>query len=154
MPADAKAVRETLKRTWAAAVVALAVFVPGSVARAVGTGAGSRPARACHPAAPAGQRTLYGTVLWKDTDRNGMFQDFQLMANGVSYTVITNFYDGRAALTKVINLACRQSPVQFIQVANFVYVTGRMGSAMSGSKRRPVIHASVVQVLTSKDRGA
>ncbi|MGZ4414313.1 MAG: hypothetical protein ACXVRZ_08100 [Gaiellaceae bacterium] len=101
-----------------------------------------------------GQRILYGLVMWKGTDRNGMFQNFQFMANGVSYTVITNFYDGRAPLTRVINLACKQSPVQFIQVANFLYVTGRVGSAIIGSKRRPVIHASLVQVLTVKDRGA
>ena len=156
-----------LRRSWVAAATAVAVFAPAAVALPapslhpvqVGSSQDGRPLsrpRTCHFALPAGQKTLYGVVMWKDSNRNGMFEDFQFMANGVSYTVITNFYDGRAPLTRVVNLACKQSPVQFVQVANFVYVTGAVGSAKAfgSTKKRPVIHARVVQVLTVKDRGA
>jgi hypothetical protein len=44
----------------------------------------------------------------------------------------------------VINLSCKQSPVQFVQVGSFVNVTGTIdGSA---------VDASFVQVPTFKDK--
>ena len=79
-----------------------------------------------------------------------MFEGFQLLSGRVRYTVVTNFYDGRRPLTRVINLVCKEAPVQFIQVANVVRVVGRS----SGTARRPILRASVVQVLAYKDRGA
>jgi hypothetical protein len=67
----------------------------------------------------------------------------------VTYTVLTNFYDGMSPLTTVINLDCRQSPVQFVQVGNFVNVTGTIANEIlpGAAQPTPVIHASFVQVL-------
>jgi uncharacterized repeat protein (TIGR01451 family) len=103
---------------------------------------------------PAGQTTLDGLVMWKGTNSSGLFENFGFSAAGVTYTVLTNFYDGSAPLTTVINLDCKQSPVQFTQVGNFVNVTGTVGSAIlpGSAQTTPVIYASVVQVLTHKDR--
>lgn len=105
---------------------------------------------------PSGETTFSGLVMWKGTNSFGLFEDFGFSAGGVNYTVLTNFYDGGSPLTTVINLDCKQSPVQFTQVGNFVNVTGTVGSEiLPGSKTpTPVIHASIVQVLTHKDRGA
>jgi uncharacterized repeat protein (TIGR01451 family) len=105
-------------------------------------------------ALPAGQTTLDGLVMWKGTNSFGLFENFGFSAAGVTYTVLTNFYDGSAPLTTVINLDCKQSPVQFTQVGNFVNVTGTVGTEVlpGSSQATPVIHASVVQVLTHKDR--
>ena len=104
---------------------------------------------------PAGQTTLAGMVQWKMTDSLGLFENFQFMtADGTSYTVLTNFYDGTAPLTNVINLSCQQTPVQLIQVGGTVSVTGVVGSAVLGisTAATPVIYASVVQVPFFKDK--
>lgn len=103
---------------------------------------------------PAGQPTTIGLVAWKFTDANGMFENFHLYGNdGVAYTVLTNFYDGTAPLTTVINLNCAQVPNSWIQVANYVYVTGTVGMAVvpGDTVATPVIYASFVQVLFFKD---
>src|SRR5436190_1590670 len=105
-------------------------------------------------ALPAGQTTTLGLVAWKNFNSAGMFENFHLYGNdGVQYDVITNFYDGTAPLTNVINLACQQSPNSWIGVANFVYVTGTVSTAVlpGSTVATPVIYASVVQVLFFKD---
>lgn len=105
-------------------------------------------------ALPAGQSTVVGLVAWKDVNSAGMFENFHLYGNdGVQYDVLTNFYDGSAPLTSVINLNCQQSPNSWIQVANSVYVTGTVGMEVlpGATVATPVIHASVVQVLFFKD---
>jgi uncharacterized repeat protein (TIGR01451 family) len=103
---------------------------------------------------PAGQTTLNGLVMLKYTNSFGLFENFQLSVGAVTYTVLTNFYDGSAPLTTVIDLVCKQSPVQFVQVGNFVNVTGTIGSApvFGSTVATPVIYASVVQTLTFKDK--
>jgi uncharacterized repeat protein (TIGR01451 family) len=95
---------------------------------------------------PAGQSTLTGVVMAKYTDALGLFENFELQVSGVNYLVRTNFYDGSAPLTTVINLNCAQSPVQFVQVGNIVNVSGVVADGT------PVLDASVVQVLTFKDK--
>ena len=96
---------------------------------------------------PAGQTTVRGLVMAKYTDpATGFFENFTLDVDGTDYFVRTNFYDGSAPLTTVVNLLCKQSPVQFVGVANFVNVTGTIDAANG------VINASLVQVMTVKDR--
>jgi uncharacterized repeat protein (TIGR01451 family) len=103
---------------------------------------------------PVGDITSNGLVMMKSTNAAGLFENFQLQVGAVQYTVLTNFYDSSAPLTKLINLDCKTSPVQFVSVGNFVYVTGQVGSAvLPGSiDPTPVIYADVVQVLTHKDK--
>ena len=104
---------------------------------------------------PAGQTTLNGLVAWKDTNSLGLFENFHLYGNdGVGYTVLTNFYDGSAPLTSVINLNCQQTPNSFIQVGGFVNVTGTFGTAVlpGDTAATPVIYASVIQVPFFKDK--
>jgi uncharacterized repeat protein (TIGR01451 family) len=103
---------------------------------------------------PVGDSTSNGLVMLKSTNGAGLFENFQLQVGAVQYTVLTNFYDGSAPLTKVINLDCKTSPVQFVFVDNFVNVTGRIGSAVlpGSTDPTPVIYADVVQVLTHKDK--
>ncbi len=105
-------------------------------------------------AVPAGDTTVSGLVMQKYTNVFGLFENFQLQVSGVNYTVITNFYDGTAPLTRLINLDCKQSPVQFVSVANVVNVTGTITTAVlpGATAASPVIYASVVQVLTHNDR--
>jgi uncharacterized repeat protein (TIGR01451 family) len=103
---------------------------------------------------PAGQTTVGGLVAWKDFNSAGMFEDFHFYGNdGVQYDVITNFYDGSAPLTTVINLNCAQVPNSWIQVANSVAVTGTVGTAVlpGATVATPVIYASVIQVPFFKD---
>ena len=99
---------------------------------------------------PAGQSTLTGLVTAKYSNSFGLFENFTLQVNGVNYYVRTNFYDGTAPLTTVINLSCKQSPVQFVQVANFVNVSGVVDGTLPDGT--PVLVASFVQVLTFKDK--
>jgi len=103
---------------------------------------------------PAGQTSLHGLVMWItyiDTPSGRLPTDFAFMAdNGVEYYVKTNFYDGAAPLTTVINLDCKQSPVQFIAVGGFVMVTGTFGT--DTVQAMPTLNASVVQVPTHKDK--
>jgi len=105
-------------------------------------------------ALPAGETTMNGLAMLKYTGSFGLFENFLFQANnGVLYTVITNFYDGSAPLTHVINLDCKQTIVQFVGVGDFVNVTGTVGPPMQyGSFFTPVLYASVVQVLTHKDK--
>jgi len=104
-------------------------------------------------AVAAGDTTVDGLVAAKFTNAQGLFENFQLQVGAVKYTVLTNFYDGSAPLTHVINLDCQTSPVQFIQSANFVNVSGTIGSEVlpGDTTPTPVIRASVVQTLTHKD---
>jgi hypothetical protein len=78
---------------------------------------------------------------------------------GVLYWVLTNFYDGSAPLTGVINLDCKQSLVEFISTGGTVTVTGNFGdgtvqlfAADAGVPPVPTFNASVVQVPTHKDK--
>jgi uncharacterized repeat protein (TIGR01451 family) len=103
---------------------------------------------------PAGQTTLGGLVAWKDFNSAGMFENFHFYGNdGVQYDVLTNFYDGSAPLTSVINLNCQQVPNSWIQVANSVAVTGTVSTAVlpGATVATPVIYASVIQVPFFKD---
>src|SRR5205085_7433735 len=106
-------------------------------------------------ALPAGQTTTTGLVAWKSTNSAGMFENFHLYgSDGVQYDVLTNFYDGMAPLTTVINLNCQQSPNSFIQVGNSVAVTGTVGTTIlpGATVATPVIYASVIQVPFFKDK--
>src|SRR2546423_112081 len=96
--------------------------------------------------APTGAVTLRGLVMLKYTNRSGMFENFRLQVGTRGYTVVTNFYDGRRPLTHVVNLRGREVPVQFIQVANFVTVTGVLRRAKLFGL--PVLRASTVLVPT------
>ena len=108
----------------------------------------------CSPV--SGETTLIGLVMWKGTNSLGLFENFGFSVGGTTYTVLTNFYDGSLPLSKVVNLDCKQSPVQFVQVGNFVNVTGKVGNEIlpGTTAPTPVIRPSLVQVLTHKDRGA
>jgi len=104
-------------------------------------------------ALPPGEVTMTGLVMLKYTNSVGLFEHFVIQVNGVTYTVITNLYDGTTPLTHVINLDCKQAPVQFVGVGNFVNVTGTLGPPTQfGSFFAPAFNASVVQVLTHKDK--
>jgi uncharacterized repeat protein (TIGR01451 family) len=101
-----------------------------------------------------GQTTMNGMIMWMTylaLPSGTVPGDFELQVNGVNYDVMTNYYDGSSPLTQVINLDCKQSPVQFVAVGNFVNVTGTVDMEMVGSTLTPVIHASAVQVMTHKD---
>ena len=106
----------------------------------------------CSPA--SGETTLVGLVMWKSTNSFNLFENFGFAVGATTYTVLTNFYDGSRPLTRVVNLDCQQSPVQFIQVGGFVNVSGKVGSEIlpGATSPTPVIHASQVQVPTHKDR--
>jgi uncharacterized repeat protein (TIGR01451 family) len=107
---------------------------------------------------PAGQTTLDGMVMFGSVDSFAALESFEYQAtNGVTYWVVTNYFDGTAPLTTVINLDCKQSPAQFIQVGNFVNVTGTVGGTIvlpGTTTPIPILNASVIQVLTHKDAGA
>lgn len=100
--------------------------------------------------APAGQSWQSGLVMGKFTNSSGLFENFTWSSNGVNYFVRTNFYDGSAPLTSVINLNCKTSPNLFIQVGNFVNVIGTPDGFLADGT--PVIDASIVQVLTFADK--
>jgi uncharacterized repeat protein (TIGR01451 family) len=104
---------------------------------------------------PAGETTAMAMVMlgYSISSPNGpLLQDLIVDINGVQYYVFTNFWDGTAPLTTVINLDCKQSPVQFIGVGNFVNITGvPAGTVVVGGTELPAIDASVVQVFTHKD---
>jgi uncharacterized repeat protein (TIGR01451 family) len=107
-------------------------------------------------ALPAGEPTTTGLVMQKFVNSRNLLENFTLAtSSGVIYTVLTNFYDPTAnPLTSVINLACQPSPNLFISGGNFVNVTGTIGSEVvpPSTTPVPVIHASVVQVMTFKDQ--
>lgn len=106
---------------------------------------------------PSNQTTLTGVVMLVGTNSFGLPENFELMANGVAYWVATNFYDGTQPLTSVINLNCKQVPVQYIQVTGTVTVVGTLGGSitMPGSTTAmPVLTASVVQIPTFLDKVA
>jgi len=107
---------------------------------------------------PSNQTILTGVVMLKDTNSFGLFENFELNANGINYWVATNFYDGTRPLTLVINLNCKQVPVQYIQVGGTVTVAGTLdGSTLTlpgSSTAMPVIAATVVQVPTFLDKVA
>jgi uncharacterized repeat protein (TIGR01451 family) len=109
-------------------------------------------------ALPAGQMTLDGMVMFGSVDSFGAMEGFEYQAtNGVTYWVVANYFDGTAPLTSVINLDCKESPAQFIQVGNFVNVTGTVGGTIvlpGTTTPIPILNASVIQVLTHKDAGA
>ncbi|MGZ4335490.1 MAG: hypothetical protein ACXVRJ_14630 [Gaiellaceae bacterium] len=142
--------RDTTATGLAAGALAVGLLAVGHAQASDAAVAAKSPPPTCRLRVPAGQQMRSGIVTLKGTNRSGLFEGFQLVANGVRYAVVTNFYDGRRPLTRVVNLACKQAPVQFIQVANVVRVVGRAG----GTNSRPVLRATVVQVLTFKDRGA
>src|SRR5256885_6617059 len=85
-------------------------------------------------ALPAGQTTMNGMVMAKYTHANGLFENFPFQANGVNYTVPTNFYDGTRPLTSIINLLCKPVTTVFIQSGNFVTVASTVANeAFSGA---------------------
>jgi uncharacterized repeat protein (TIGR01451 family) len=103
---------------------------------------------------PPNQTTYTGLVMFGTMDQFGVYEQFEYQVNGVNYWVVTNYFDGTQPLTSVINLDCKVSPAQFVQVANFVIVTGVVDGTIllpGQTTPIPVLHASVVQVLTHKD---
>jgi uncharacterized repeat protein (TIGR01451 family) len=104
---------------------------------------------------PQGQTTLHGTVMSTssvNTASGTVPQNFAFVTDaGVQYYVVTNYYDGSAPLTHVINLDCKASPVQFISVGGTVTVTGTFGNTTVDTGV-PTFNASVVQVPTHKDK--
>ena len=106
---------------------------------------------------PAGQTTYDGLVMFGAMDSFSAIESFEYQAsNGVTYWVETNYFDGSAPLTAVINLDCKTSPAQFVQVGNFVNVTGTVGGTIvlpGTTTPIPILNASVIQVLTHKDAG-
>lgn len=104
---------------------------------------------------PPGETTATAMVMWGYSiagPTGPLLQDLVVEIAGVQYYVFTNFWDGTAPLTEVINLDCKQSPVQFIAVGNFVNVTGvAAGTVTVGATALPAIDASVIQVFTHKD---
>ena len=106
-------------------------------------------------ALPAGQTTLHGLVMWKSTNSSGLFENFELSSNGVNYYVRTNFYDGTQPLTSIINLLCKPVSTVFVQVGNFIDVTGTDGGTIvlpGTSTPTPVLDASVIQVPFTFDK--
>lgn len=104
---------------------------------------------------PAGQTTYDGMVMFGAMDQFSAIEQFEYQVNGVNYWVVTNYFDGTQPLTAVINLDCKTSPAQFVQVGNFVNVTGVVDGTIvlpGTTTAIPVLHATVVQVLTHKDK--
>jgi uncharacterized repeat protein (TIGR01451 family) len=107
-------------------------------------------------ALPAGEFTSDGLVMFGALDSFSAYENFEYQVQGVNYWVVTNYFDGTRPLTDVINLDCKTSPVQFVQVGNFVNVTGVVDGTIvlpGQTVAMPVLHASVIQVLTHKDAG-
>lgn len=106
---------------------------------------------------PAGQTTYDGLVMFGAMDSFSAIENFEYQAtDGVTYWVETNYFDGSTPLTAVINLDCKTSPAQFVQVGNFVNVTGTISGTIvlpGTTTPIPVLNASVIQVLTHKDAG-
>jgi uncharacterized repeat protein (TIGR01451 family) len=103
---------------------------------------------------PAGQTTLTsGLVMYGVLDAFSAYEQFAYFANGQYYWVETNYFDGTQPLSSVINLDCKTSPAQFVQVANFITVTGVLdGTTITlNGITMPVLRASVIQVFTHKD---
>ena len=103
---------------------------------------------------PAGQPTLTGMVMYGSPDSSGVMNSFGFQANGVNYVVLPNYFDGSAPLTSVINLACQLSPAQFVQVGEFVNITGIVTTAVlpGSTTATNVIYPSVIQVPFFKDK--
>jgi uncharacterized repeat protein (TIGR01451 family) len=103
---------------------------------------------------PADQTTLTsGAVMYGVLDAFSAYEQFAYFANGQYYWVVTNYFDGTQPLSTVINLDCKTSPAQFVQVANFITVTGVLDGTMISLNgvTMPVLRASVIQVFTHKD---
>lgn len=103
----------------------------------------------------AGLTTSDGLVMFGVLDSFSAYEQFELQVNGVNYWVVTNYFDGTQPLTTVINLDCKTSPAQFVQVGNFVNVSGTLdGTTITlpgQTASLPVLRANVIQVLTHKD---
>ena len=107
---------------------------------------------------PAGQTTVAGIVAWKLFDSAGLLSGFHMYGNdGVDYTVMTNFFNGTAPVTTVINLLCKVvPPTLYIGVGAMDNVTGTVDMEVlpGDTVATPVIHASVVQVPFWTDKVA
>jgi uncharacterized repeat protein (TIGR01451 family) len=104
---------------------------------------------------PAGQSTTDGMIMFGVFGQFSAYEQFEYQVSGVNYWVVTNYFDGTQPLTSVINLDCKTSPAQFVQVGNFVNVTGVVDGTIllpGQTTEIPVLHASVIQVLTHKDK--
>jgi hypothetical protein len=108
------------------------------------------PAAPTSCAVPAGELTLHGivsSVSFIATPSGLLPQNFDFVSDaGVSYHILTNYYDGSAPLTQVLNLSCKASPAQFVSLGLAVTVTG------TPTAKAATLHASVVQVPTKKDK--
>ena len=100
---------------------------------------------------PANMSTMTGIVMTKYSD----YSAFVFSSGNKIYLVKLTAYT--AGGTQVINLRCRQTPIQFIQTADQVTVTGDISatadSSSGGYTKEPVysVNAKVVQVKTVKD---
>jgi hypothetical protein len=125
---------------------------------AAGAGGGTATTEAKAPAAPtscavpAGQITMHGRVVFVGSiagPTGNLPQNFEFVSDaGGAFYVVTNYYDGSAPLTAVLNLNCKTSPAQFVSLGLSVTVTGTLAAGPG----RPTLNASVVQVPTNRDK--
>lgn len=104
-----------------------------------------------------GQTPMRGLVMLKNTaPGTNATTDFELQVNGVDYWVYLNLFDSTRPLTQVINLNCKAVPSSFIQVGNFVDVTGTISGTTTtpDGVTMPSLDANIVQVETFLDMAA
>lgn len=101
-----------------------------------------------------GQTPMHGLVMLKNTARGtNATTDFELQVDGVNYWVYLNLFDSTRSLTQVINLNCKTVPSSFIQVGNFVDVTGTIQGTTTtpDGVTMPSLNANIVQAETFLD---
>jgi uncharacterized repeat protein (TIGR01451 family) len=101
-----------------------------------------------------GQTPMRGVVMLKNTEPGtSATTDFELQVDGVNYWVYLNLFDASRPLTQVINLNCKTVPSSFIQVGNFVDVTGTIDGTTTtpDGVTMPSLDANIVQVETFLD---
>jgi hypothetical protein len=77
------------------------------------------------------------------------------LGNGTAYWVETNYWDLTQPLTQVINLDCKDVPVQYIVAVGAANVNGVIdGSTFQFGLTYPVLRARVIQVFTHKGKAA
>ena len=101
-----------------------------------------------------GQTPMRGLVMLRNTaPGTNATTDFELQVDGVDYWVYLNLFDTTRPLTQVINLNCKSVPSSFIQVGNFVDVTGTVSGSTTtpDGVTMPSLDANIVQAETFLD---
>lgn len=101
-----------------------------------------------------GQTPMRGLVMLRHTaPGTDATTDFELQVDGVDYWVYLNLFDASRPLTRVINLNCKTVPSSFIQVGNFVDVTGMLSGTTTtpDGATMPSLNANIAQVETFLD---